>query len=166
MPAGFDVRLTRDRLFGLFFGLVGGGAPFKVPPVFNRRSRFRLLLACAAAPVCFGGALPTPAGSAPVASGDVSMEGTLDYVHDSGVIVAVPDERGNPVLMTSGARLEAGRILYDKRNRAVSADSGVKVDFHRLRILSDKVDYSASLRRLDTGRVRFGASATLTAPCR
>ncbi len=116
-----------------------------------RRYSLSFLIACAS--IAVGRAASAPAKPTPE---DITFEGSFDYLHDSGVIVAVPDDRGNPVLTSSGARLEAGRIAYDRRTRAIAADGGVKVDYDRLRLLSDAVNYRADIRRLDTGRVRFG----------
>lgn len=75
---------------------------------------------------------------------------------DGSTIIALPDAHGNPVLITHGARLEAGRILFNQKTKSASAEGEVKVDFAGLRILADGANYRSELRRLETGHVRLG----------
>ncbi|MEN9592272.1 MAG: hypothetical protein RJA21_731, partial [Gemmatimonadota bacterium] len=75
---------------------------------------------------------------------------------DGETIIALPDAHGNPVLFTQGARLEASRILLNRKTKSASAEGEVKVDFAGLRILADGANYRSELRRLETGRVRMG----------
>lgn len=145
---------------GGFSALSGPVAPPSCARVYTR---WLLAAACLTASGTAFANEAAPAASAPAAPEDAYVS-TQNYLWmDNGkTVVAMPDDRGNPVLAMPGARLEARRIVFDSRTRSASAEGEVKVDlvaqgsFPGLRLLADGAQYSNALRRLDTGHVRMG----------